>query len=56
VAVIASGQERAETEERLRKCRVRIVTQNISQTPLEEEEERSEVCGWWVVGLQRSSK
>lgn len=33
-AVSAPGQERAETEERLRKCCVRIVTQNISETPL----------------------
>ncbi len=31
-AVSAPGQERAETEERLRKCCVRIVTQNISDT------------------------
>lgn len=33
-AVSAPGQERAETEERLRKCCVRTVTQNISETPL----------------------
>lgn len=33
-AVSAPGQERAETEERLWKCCVRIVTQNISETPL----------------------
>lgn len=42
----APGQERAETEERLRKCCVRTVTQNISETPLRRRrgrEERSEV-------------
>lgn len=32
--VSAPGLERAETEERLRKCCVRTVTQNISETPL----------------------
>ena len=34
MAVIAARQERAETEERLRKCCVRIVTENISESPL----------------------
>lgn len=33
-AASAPGLERAESEERLRKCCVRIVTQNISETPV----------------------
>lgn len=41
-AVSAPGQEQAETEERLRKCCVRTMTQNISETPVRTRRGREE--------------